>query len=76
MRASPMVYRVSYVVRGQVRGKKHPGLMRDEDRAPDVGEQVEIAGDLFRITEIQELIPPLAGFTFLHATCEWVPGAA
>ena len=66
-----MIYRVSYMVRGNVRGKKHPGLTRDEDKAPEVGTQVELAGDLFNIIEVQELIPPMGGFSFLHATCEW-----
>jgi len=70
-----MIYRVSYMVRGQVHGKKHPGLTRDEDRSPAVGEQIELAGDRFRITEVQELIPPMGGFSFLHATCEWIPDA-
>ena len=66
-----MIYRVSYVVRGKLRGSRHPGLTRDEDKAPEVGDQVEFAGDRFDITEVQELIPPMGGFTFLHATCEW-----
>jgi hypothetical protein len=60
------------MVRGQVRGKKHPGLTRDEEKAPEVGTQVELANDLFTIIEVQELIPPMGGFSFLHATCEWV----
>lgn len=68
-----MIYRVSYMVRGKVRGQTHPGLVRNEDRAPAVGEQVELAGDFFAVTEVQELIPPQGGFSFLHATCEWVP---
>jgi hypothetical protein len=67
-----MIYRVSYMVRGDVRGTKHPGLTRDEESAPEVGNQVELAGDLFKITEVQELIPPMGGFTYLHATCEWL----
>jgi hypothetical protein len=67
-----MIYRVSYVVRGKVRGQKHPGLTRDEERSPEVGGQVELAGDVFEITEVQELIPPMGGFCFLHASCEWV----
>jgi hypothetical protein len=67
-----MIYRVSYVVRGKVRGQKHPGLTRDEEKAPAVGGRVELAGDVFEITEVQELIPPMGGFCFLHASCEWV----
>jgi hypothetical protein len=66
-----MIYRVSYMVRGKVRGQKHPGLTRDEEHPPQVGEHVELAGDRFLITEVQELIPPMGGFSFLHATCEW-----
>ena len=67
-----MIYRVSYMVRGTVHGKKHAGLTRDEDSAPEVGDTVDLAGDVFEITEVQELIPPQAGFAYLHATCEWV----
>lgn len=68
-----MVYRVSYMVRGKVRGRNHPGLARDEENAPEVGDHVELGGDLFKVIEIQELIPPMGGFSFLHATCQWVP---
>ena len=68
-----MIYRVSYMVRGQVRGQQHPGLTRDEDKAPAVGEQIELGDDVFEVTEVQELIPPMGGFSFLHATCQWVP---
>jgi hypothetical protein len=70
-----MIYRVSYVVRGQVRGQKHPGFTRDEGRSPEVGERVELGGDTFEITEVQELIPPMGAFSFLHVTCEWIPNA-
>jgi hypothetical protein len=67
-----MIYRVSYMVRGQVRGKKHTGLTCDQDKAPEVGAQIEIGGDVFEIIEVQELIPPMGDFGFLHATCQWV----
>jgi len=66
-----MIYRVSYMVRGSVHGRKHAGLTRDEESAPEVGDRVDLAGELFTITEIQELIPPQGGFAYLHATCEW-----
>jgi hypothetical protein len=68
-----MIYRVSYMVRGEVRGKKHPGLTRDQEKAPQIGERVEMGGDFFEVTEVQELIPPMGDFGFLHATCEWIP---
>ncbi|MGD9101154.1 MAG: hypothetical protein PVF45_11800 [Anaerolineae bacterium] len=68
-----MIYRVSYMVRGEVRGKKHPGLTRDQEEAPQIGERVEMGGDFFEVTEVQELIPPMGDFGFLHATCEWIP---
>jgi hypothetical protein len=71
-----MIYRVSYMVRGKVRGKKHPGLTRDEEEPPQAGQVVELAGDVFQVTEVQELIPPIGGFSFLHATCEWIPDEA
>ena len=69
-----MIYRVSYMVQGKVRGDRHPGLTRDEDQPPEVGSEVELAGERFRIIELQELIPPMGGFSFLHATCRWVDG--
>jgi hypothetical protein len=68
-----MIYRVSYMVRGKVREKKHPGLTRDEDKAPAVGNWVQLGEDMFEVTEVQELIPPMGGFSFLHATCQWIP---
>ncbi len=71
-----MIYRVSYMVQGKVRGQKHPGLSRDEEKAPEVGTNVELSGDTFEIIEVQELIPPMGGFSFLHATCKWVHGQA
>ncbi len=71
-----MVYRVSYMVQGLVRGQKHPGLTRDEDKAPDVGDQVELAGEFFEVIEVQELIPPMGGFSYLHVTSRWVPDEA
>lgn len=66
-----MTDRVSYMVRGDVRGKKHAGMTRDEENAPEVGDKVDLAGDSFTITEVQELIPPMGEFAYLHATCEW-----
>jgi hypothetical protein len=30
-----MIYRVSYMVQGKVRGQRHPGLTRDEDQPPE-----------------------------------------
>jgi hypothetical protein len=71
-----MVYRVSYMVQGKVRGQRHPGLTRDEENAPEVSSRVELAGDLFDIIEVQELIPPMGDFAYLHVTCRWVPDAA
>jgi hypothetical protein len=38
-----------------------------------VGDQLKMGGDLFEIIEVQELIPPMGGFSFLHATCQWIP---
>jgi hypothetical protein len=70
-----MIYRVSYMVRGNVRGKKHPGLTRDQEKAPNVGEEIKMGEDVFKVIEVQELIPPMGGFSFLHATCQWLPDA-
>jgi hypothetical protein len=67
-----MIYRISYVVQRKGRGKRHPGLTRDEEKAPEVGDRVDLAGDVFDIIEVQELIPPMGGFSYLHCTCRWV----
>ncbi len=66
-----MVYRVSYIVLGNVRGQRHPGLIRDQDEAPETGDRVELAGDLFDVVEVEDLIPPTDGFSYLHVTCHW-----
>ncbi len=71
-----MVFRISYVVQGKVRGRRHPGLTRDEETAPEVGDRVDLAGDLFDVIEVQELIPPMGGFSYLHCTCRSVPEEA
>jgi hypothetical protein len=39
---------------------------------PEVGDRVDLAGDLFDIIEVQELIPSMGGFSYLHCTCRWV----
>lgn len=60
-----MVYKVSYVVEGG----KHPGAIINTDIEPKVGDIVNFDGRNFEITEVDELMPPIGDFGFLHATC-------
>jgi len=60
------------MVLGLVRGKKHPGIVRDEDKVPKVGDRVQLGEDMVEVVEVAELIPPQGNFGFLHATCRMV----
>ena len=61
-----MIYIVSYVILGG----KHPGTIQNEERQPAVGERVQLGGEEFEITEVQELVPPREGFCYLHVSCK------
>ncbi len=67
-----MIYKVSYVVVGG----SHPGAIINQEAPPDVGEQVELHGERFEITEVIELLPPRDGLAYLHATCRAIEEAA
>ena len=60
-----MIYKVSYVVTG----KLHPGAIVNQDAPPQVGDRVELSGEMFEIVEVFDLVPPRGDFAFLHATC-------
>ena len=62
------VYKVSYVVEDI----KHPGAIMNSDRKIEVGDTVEFDGRRFVVTEVEELMPPVGGFGFLHAICRTV----
>ena len=66
-----MIYKVSYVIIGG----QHRGAMINEDHPPVVGSHIELGGQVCEILEVQELIPPLGDFTYLHVTCRPVEGA-
>ncbi|MCI0397979.1 MAG: hypothetical protein L0332_09665 [Chloroflexi bacterium] len=61
-------YKVSYVVEGG----KHPGAIINTDKEPRVGDEVSFDGLVFKIVEVDELMPPAGDFGFLHATCRFV----
>ena len=61
-----MVYQVSYVVRGQ----KGAGKIEVIDRYPRIGELVKLQGQLYRIVQLEDLIPGKAQFCYVHALCE------
>jgi hypothetical protein len=62
---SEPVYKVSYVVAD----KKHPGAIMNSDRKIEVGDEVEFDEQRFVVIEVEELMPPVGGFGFLHVTC-------
>jgi len=57
-----MIYKTSYVIVGG----HHPGAIVNLDRAPKLGELVELGGQQFEVIEIADLIPPQGDFAFLH----------
>jgi hypothetical protein len=61
-------YKVSYVVVGG----EHPGAIINNDKKPEVGEEISFDGRVFEILEVVELMPPTGNFGFLHATCRYV----
>ena len=58
-----MIYKVSYVVRGG----SFPGSIRNEEKKPEIGDNVQIGPRQFRIVEVQEMMPTRDNFQFLHA---------
>jgi hypothetical protein len=67
-----MIYKVSYVIIGG----QHRGAVVNEDHIPQVGAQVELGGQVCEILEVQELVPPLEDFAYLHVTCRPVEDAS
>ena len=61
-----MVYTVSYVVVGA--NKKYPSGMMNQHERPVVGNQVQLGGTVFEITEVKRMLPPSDDFEFLHVT--------
>lgn len=60
-----MIYKVSYVIGG---GRK-PGAIINQDKAPEIGELVELGGDMYEVVEVMDLLPPQGDFAYLHVTC-------
>ncbi len=60
-----MIYKVSYVIIGG----QHRGAVINQDHMPQLGSRVELGGQECEILEVQELVPPLEDFTYLHVTC-------
>lgn len=61
-------YKVSYVVEDGSR----TGSIVNRAHMPHVGDEVQFAGAVFVITEVEELIAPNDDFGFLHATCRYL----
>lgn len=66
--ADVVYYKVSYVVEGGL----HPGAIMNVDTQPEVGDHVTFDGREFVITNVEELMPPMGDFGFLHAACRFV----
>ncbi len=62
-----MIYKVSYAVVG----KPHLGTMVDQDTAPQKGERISLGADdeVCEVIEVQDLMPPMGDFAYLHVTC-------
>jgi hypothetical protein len=63
-----MIYKVSYVILGG----EVPGAIINQDRAPVVGEKIDIMNTHCEVTEVQDLLPPQGDFAYLHVTCRVV----
>jgi hypothetical protein len=60
-----MIYKVSYVIVGG----QHRGMVVNQEEAPQVGDCIELDEQVCEIIEVQELVPPMGDFAYLHATC-------
>jgi hypothetical protein len=63
-----MIYKVSYVVVGG----KHPGAIMNQDIPPEIGSEIQLGKINCEVVEVQDLLPPQGGFSYLHATCRIV----
>ncbi|MDT8305068.1 MAG: hypothetical protein RRC07_03950 [Anaerolineae bacterium] len=61
-------YKVSYVVEDG----SHNGAIIHVDHRPQIGQELRVDGAVFLVLEVEELIPPLDDFGFLHVTCRRV----
>ena len=59
-----ITYKISYVVEGG----GHPGAIINSDIYPKQGDHVTFDGNTYVITDVQELMPPIGDFGFLHAS--------
>lgn len=69
MTGAKQQYKMSYVVEDG----SHNGAIVNVDRAPQVGEELHLDGSVFLVLEVEELIPPVDDFGFLHVTCRRLP---
>lgn len=69
--SNTVIYKVSYVVEGG----EHPGAIINVEKEPLIGDVIKFGGKVFEITDIQELMPPMGDFGFLHATCKYIEDA-
>lgn len=60
-----MIYKVSYVIVGG----QHRGMVVNQAEAPQVGYHIELDEQTCEVIEVQELVPPMGDFAYLHATC-------
>ncbi len=60
-----MIYKVSYVITGGQRA----GAIINQDKAPEVGEIVELGHEMYEVVEVMDLLPPQGDFAYLHVTC-------
>jgi hypothetical protein len=63
-----MIYKVSYVVVGG----QHRGMVINQEEAPQMGHRITLGEQECEIMEVQELVPPMGDFAYLHVTCRTV----
>lgn len=64
-----MIYKVSYVVLGG----EYPGVIKNQQERPGVGDRVRIGRRSFEVIEVVEITPEREDFQFLHATVKMLP---
>ena len=66
-----VLYKASFVVEGGT----HPGTIMNLSARPELGAEVTFDGRIFQVTEVEELMPPIGSFGFIHVACIYLRDA-
>jgi hypothetical protein len=72
LRVKQMTDEIFYKISFVVVGGRYPGAIVTVDQRPEIGQEVRFNGNVFTVTEVMELMPPVGNFGFLHATCKYI----